>query len=156
MLIKYLQVFFISMLPLIELRGAIPLATAIGLSPLTAYCISIIGNMLPIPFIFLFAGKILHWGKDKPYIGKIFTFFLEKGYRAGRKLENKAGFGLYLALTLFVGIPLPGTGAWTGSLAACLLGINIKKGTVAVLAGVLLAGFIMITISLGALAMFNY
>ena len=112
MLIKYLQVFIISMLPIIELRGAIPFAAAIGVPPLTAYGISIVGNMLPIPFIFLFAGKILHWGKDKPYIGKIFTFFLEKGYKAGHKLEDRAGFGLYLALTLFVGIPLPGTGAW--------------------------------------------
>ena len=90
-----------------------------------------------------------------PYIGKIFTFFLEKGYRAGHKLEDKAGFGLYLALALFVGIPLPGTGAWTGSLAACLLGINTKKGTIVVLAGVLLAGIIMMTISLGALSFFN-
>lgn len=152
MLIKYLQVLIISMLPIIELRGAIPFAAAIGVHPLTAYGISIIGNMLPVPFIFLFAGKILYWGKEKPYIGKIFTFFLEKGYRSGRKLEAKAGFGLYLALTLFVGIPLPGTGAWTGSLAACLLGINVKKGTISVLAGVLLAGIIMMTISLGALS----
>lgn len=155
MLIKYLQVFFISMLPIVELRGAIPFATAIGVPPLTAYGISIIGNMLPIPFIFLFAGKILHWGKDKPYTGRIFTFFLKKGYSAGRKLEDKAGFGLYLALTLFVGIPLPGTGAWTGSLAACLLGINTKKGTIAVLAGVLLAGVIMMALSLGLLSFFR-
>ena len=155
MLIKYLQVLFISMLPIIELRGAIPFATAIGVPPLTAYGISIIGNMLPIPFIFLFAGKILHWGKDKPYIGNIFTFFLDKGYKAGEKLENKAGFGLFFALILFVGIPLPGTGAWTGSLAACLLGINARKGTIAVLAGVLLAGIIMMTISLGALSIFK-
>ena len=143
------------MLPIIELRGAIPYATAIGVEPLTAYIISIIGNMIPIPFIFLFAGKILLWGKDKPYIGKIFTFFLDKGYHAGKKLEDKAGFGLYLALTLFVGIPLPGTGAWTGSLAACLLGINAKKGTIAVLAGVLLAGIIMMTISLGTVSLFT-
>ena len=146
MLIKYLQVLFISMLPIVELRGAIPFATAIGVPPLTAYGISIIGNMIPVPFIFLFAGKILHWGKEKPYIGKTFRAFLEKGYKAGQKLEDKAGFGL------FVGIPLPGTGAWTGSLAACLLGINAKKGTIAVLAGVLLAGIIMMTLSLGALS----
>jgi len=90
--------------------------------------------------------------KEKPYIGKTFRAFLEKGYKAGQKLEDKAGFGLYLALTLFVGIPLPGTGAWTGSLDACLLGINAKKGTIAVLAGVLLAGIIMMTLSLGALS----
>ena len=140
------------MLPIIELRGAIPFATAIGVPPLTAYLISIIGNMVPIPFIFLFAGKFLFWGRNKPYIGGICTFFLDKGYKAGKKMENKAGFALYLALMLFVGIPLPGTGAWTGSLAACLLGINIKKGTIAVLAGVLLAGVIMMTISLEALS----
>ena len=152
MLIKYLQVFFISMLPIIELRGAIPFATAIGVPPLTAYVISIIGNMVPVPLIFLFASKFLHWGKDKAYIGKMCHFFLEKGYRAGEKLENKAGFGLFIALPLFVGIPIPGTGAWTGSLAASLLGINIKKGTIAVLAGVLLAGIIMMVVSLGALS----
>ena len=155
MLIKYLQIFFISMLPIIELRGAIPFSAAIGVPPLTAYIISIVGNMLPIPFIFLFAGKFLLWGKDKPYIGKLCTFFLEKGYKAGKQLENKAGLGLYVALALFVGIPLPGTGAWTGSLAACLLGINIKKGTAAVLSGVLLAGIIMMSVSLGALAIFK-
>ena len=152
MLIKYLQVFFISMLPIIELRGAIPFATAIGVPPLTAYAISIIGNMVPVPLIFLFASRFLHWGKDKAYIGKLCHFFLEKGYRAGGKLENKAGFALYLAITLFVGIPLPGTGAWTGSLAASLLGINIKKGTISVLAGVLVAGIIMMVVSLGALS----
>ena len=155
MFIKCLQVLFIAMLPIIELRGAIPFGTAIGVPPFMAYAVSIIGNMLPIPFIFLFAGKILHWGKDKIYIGKVFIFFLDKGHKAGKKLENKAGFGLYLALALFVGIPIPGTGAWTGSLAACLLGINAKKGTIAVLAGVLLAGIIMITISLGVLSIFR-
>ena len=127
MLIKYLQVLFISMLPVIELRGAIPFATAIGVPPLTAYGISIIGNMLPIPFIFLFAGKILHWGKDKPYIGNIFTFFLDKGYKAGEKLENKAGFGLFFALTLFVGIPLPGTAAWTFSFTVIRLTSKLSR-----------------------------
>lgn len=152
MLIKYLQVLFIAMLPIIELRGAIPIATAIGVEPLMIYVISIIGNMIPVPFIFLFAEKFLHWGKDKPYIGKLCSFFLDKGYKAGAKLEHKAGFALYLALALFVGIPLPGTGAWTGSLAASLLGINMKKGILAVLVGVLIAGLIITAVSLGVLS----
>ena len=98
MLIKYLQVFIISMLPIIELRGAIPFAAAIGVPPLTAYGISIVGNMLPIPFIFLFAGKILHWGKDKPYIGKIFTFFLEKAIRQDTNLKTGQGL-VYILLS---------------------------------------------------------
>lgn len=142
------------MLPIIELRGAIPVAASFKLDPYPAYIICIIGNIFPVPFIFLFATKILNWGKDKPYIGKIFTFFLKKGYKAGASLEKKAGFALFLALTLFVAIPLPGTGAWTGSLAASLLGINRKKGILSVTCGVLIAGIIMMIVSQGVLFLF--
>ena len=144
-----IKVFLIAMLPIIELRGAIPIAAALRIPHHTAYFICIIGNMLPVPVILLFSGKVLHWGKNKPYIGKIFTFFIEKGYKSGKKLEDKAGFALYLALALFVGIPLPGTGAWTGSLAASLLGMNVKKSIIAVLSGVLLSGIIISVASFG-------
>ena len=112
MLVKYLLVFFISMVPLIELRGAIPYAIGFGLPLLPSYIIAIIGNMLPMPFIFFFARKVLEWGQDKPVIGKFFSWCLEKGHKGGEKLQQKAGRGLYWALFLFVGIPLPGTGAW--------------------------------------------
>lgn len=147
MLKKYIIVFLISMVPLIELRGAVP----VGLSPafgealplLSLYIVCIIGNMLPVPIIFFFARKVLEWGADKPIIGKFFTFCLEKGKKGGEKLQEKAGRGLYFALFLFVGIPIPGTGAWTGTLAASLLDMDFKKSVIAIMAGVVLAGIIM-------------
>ena len=140
---KYLLVFFISMVPLIELRGAIPYAIGFGLPLLPSYIIAIIGNMLPMPFIFFFARKVLEWGQDKPVIGKFFSWCLEKGHKGGEKLQQKAGRGLYWALFLFVGIPLPGTGAWTGTLAASILDMDFKKSVGAVVSGVVLAGVIM-------------
>ena len=143
MLKHYLIVFFVSMVPIIELRGAIPYGVGFGLPLWLTYCIAIVGNMLPVPVIYLFARKVLVWGSDKPVIGKFFTFCLEKGEKAGRKLQQKAGRGLYWALLLFVGIPLPGTGAWTGTLAASLLDVDFKKSVLACMGGVLLAGVIM-------------
>ena len=152
-ILKYLLVFFVSMVPLIELRGAVP----IGLSPLLGdsislvplYVVCIIGNMIPVPFIFFFARKLLVWGADKKFIGKFFSFCLEKGEKAGKTLQSKAGQGLYVALFLFVGIPLPGTGAWTGTLAASLLNMDFKKSILAITAGVVLAGIIMGLASMG-------
>ncbi len=139
----YLKVFLISMVPLIELRGSMLYATGVHLSLLPAYIVAIIGNMIPVPFIYLFARKILVWGKDKPVIGRFFTFCLEKGEKGGRKLQASAGRGLFFALFIFVGIPLPGTGAWTGTLAASLLDMDFKSSVLAVMMGVLLAGIIM-------------
>ena len=153
MLKKYILVFLISMVPLIELRGAVPvgLSTLWGepMQLLPLYAICIIGNMLPVPIIFFFARKVLEWGADKKYIGKFFTFCLEKGEKGGKKLQEKTGKGLYWALFLFVGIPLPGTGAWTGTLAASLLDMDFKKSIIAVMAGVVLAGIIMGLASMG-------
>jgi len=150
---KYLIAFLISMVPLIELRGAVPYALAIGLPVLPAYIVCIIGNMLPVPFIFFFARKVLVWGADKPIIGKFFNFCLKKGEAGGEKLQQKAGGGLYIALLLFVGIPLPGTGAWTGTLAASILDMDFKKSVLAVVGGVVLAGIIMGIASAGVLAL---
>ena len=149
MLEKYLSVFFVSMVPLIELRGAMVYAVGFDLPIITSYIIAVIGNMLPVPFIYLFARKILVWGKDKPLIGKFFSWCLDKGEKGGQKLQAKAGKGLYYALWLFVGIPLPGTGAWTGTLAASILDMDFKKSVIAVMLGVLLAGIIMIIASSG-------
>ena len=143
---KYLIVFFVSMVPIIELRGAIPYAVGFGLPLLPSYIIAIIGNMIPVPFIFLFARKVLVWGRAKKYIGKFFTWCLKKGEKGG---EQSSGKGLYIALLIFVGIPLPGTGAWTGTLAASLLNMDFKKSTLAVMGGVILAGIIMGILSLG-------
>ena len=151
MLTKYLSVFFISMIPLIELRGAIPVGVAMGLPLWQAYIIAIIGNMIPVPIIFFFARKVLEWGADKPVIGKFFPFCLEKGHKGGEKLKAKAGRGLPWALLLFVGIPLPGTGAWTGTLAGSILDMKFKDVLVACMGGVLLAGIIMGLASAGLL-----
>jgi uncharacterized membrane protein len=151
--LKNIIIFLVSMLPLIELRGAIPIAVGMGLPKLRSFIIAIIGNMLPVPFIYLFARKILIWGKDKKYIGKFFTLCLEKGEKGGQKLQTKAGRSLFVALLLFVGIPVPGTGAWTGTLAASLLNLDFKKTITAVMLGVLLAGLIMMAISFGIFEM---
>ena len=141
---KYILCFFISMIPLIELRGGMPIAMGMGLDYFPALLTCIVGNMLPVPFIYFFARKVLEWGCDKPYIGKFFTFCLEKGEKGEQKLTEKAGKnGLFIALMLFVGIPLPGTGAWTGTLAASFLKMGIKDTTLAVSLGVIIAGMIM-------------
>ena len=152
---KYIWVFLIAMVPLIEIRGAIPYAVFWGLPLIPSILVAVIGNMVPVPFIFLFARKVLEWGKDKKIIGPFFTWCLEKGEKGGRKLEAKAGRGLYWALFLFVGIPLPGTGAWTGMLAASILDMDFKKSTMAALGGVLLAGAIMLTASLLGLSAYK-
>ncbi len=155
-LLKYICVFVISMVPIIELRGAIPVGVAWGLNEVLVYIICIIGNMIPVPFIYLFAKKTLLWGKDKKYIGKFFTFCLEKGEKGGKKLEEKASAnGLFIALMLFVAIPLPGTGAWTGTLAASMLNFDFKRSTLAVLLGVLIAGVLVGLASMGVLGIFN-
>ena len=146
---KYLLVFLVSMVPLIELRGGVPIAVGMGLDYITALIVCVIGNMLPVPIIYFFARKVLEWGRDKKYIGTFFTYCIEKGEHGGRKLKGRAGRGgLFIALMLFVGIPLPGTGAWTGTLAASFLNMGIKSTTVSVCLGVILAGIIM-----GAVAM---
>ena len=151
---NYLWIFFISMVPLIELRGAIPVTQAQQMPIVPSYIVCIIGNMLPVPIIYLFARRFLEWGQDKKVIGGICRFFLVKGTAAGEKLQSKAGRGIFLALLLFVGIPIPGTGAWTGTLAASLLGMRFRDTVIAVMLGVLLAGLIMMAASLGLFTAF--
>ena len=156
MLKKYLIAFVVSMVPLIELRGGVPYAVLMGLDYWTALIVCAIGNMLPVPIIYFFARKVLEWGKDKKYIGKFFTFCIEKGERGGKKLSAKAGRGgLFVALMLFVGIPLPGTGAWTGTLAASFLNMGIKSTTLAVSLGVIIAGIIMGVVSMTGVHVFG-
>jgi len=155
MIQKYLLCFLVSMVPLIELRGGVPIAVGMGLDYFPALIVCVIGNMLPVPIIYLFARKVLEWGCDKKYIGKFFTYCIEKGERGGEKLTKKAGKGgLFIALMLFVGIPLPGTGAWTGSLIAALLEMDIKKAVIAELVGVAIATIIMSIVSYGLLGIF--
>ena len=156
MFLRYLSVFFISMVPLIERRGAIPIAMGMGLETIPSIVICAIGNLLPVPVIYFFARKFLLWGLDKPYIGGICRFFHDKGEKAGAKLSGKAGkVGLMLALTLFVGIPIPGTGAWTGTLGASFLNMGVKETAISVSLGVALAAIIMTTVSLVGVHVFG-
>ena len=153
MLKKYLLCALVSMVPLIELRGGVPIAVGMGLPYFKALIVCVIANMLPVPVIYFFARKVLEWGKDKKYIGKFFTYCIEKGEKGGRALTEKAGKrGLFVALMLFVGIPLPGTGAWTGTLAASFLNMGIKETSMAVSLGVVIAGLIMGLASTGVFA----
>lgn len=149
-MLPYLIVFLISMVPIVELRGSIIYAVGMHLDMVPAYIIAVIGNMLPVPFIYLFARKVLEWGADKPVIGGFFTWCLQKGEKGGEKLTAKAGRGLFVALLLFVGIPIPGTGAWTGTLAASFLNMGFKRSAIAAMLGVMLAGVIMGLASAGA------
>ncbi len=152
---KYLIIFFISMVPIVELRGAMPYAVGYGLDYLPALIVCVVGNMLPVPFIYFFARKILVWGKDKKFIGKFFSFCLVKGEKAGQKLVKKTGRGgLFVALLLFVGIPIPGTGAWTGTLGASFLDMGFKSTVASVSLGVIMAGIIMALASTGVFAIF--
>ena len=146
---NYIITFLISMIPLVELRGAVPYAISSGIPLWQALLIGVVGNMLPVPIIFFFARHILEWGKEKPVIGNFFTWCLNKGHRGGQKLEEAAGDkGIFWALLLFVGIPLPGTGSWTGTLAASILDWDFKRSVLAVMLGVVLAGLIMGSLSL--------
>ena len=155
--LRYLIIFLVSMVPIVELRGAIPIAIDVyHLKLVPSFIVCIIGNMIPVPFIYWFARKVLEWGKDKRIIGKFCTWCLTKGDRAGKKLEKSIGKkGTFIALLLFVGIPIPGTGAWTGTLAASFLDLNFKKTVIAVMFGVLLAGIIMTIFSYGLLGVIS-
>lgn len=153
-MIKYLLIFLVSMVPIIELRGAIPIAVGMGLPYIPSLIVCVIGNMVPVPFIYFFARKFLVWGAKQKYIGKICDFFLIKGEKAGQKLVARTGrYGLFMALLLFVGIPLPGTGAWTGAMAASFLNMGFKSTVLSVVLGVLLAGIIMAVGSTGVFSL---
>ena len=143
-MLKYLTVFVLSMIPVLELRFAVPIAVGLDLPYLPALITCVLGNMVPVPFIYLFARKVLVWGSRKKHFSKICNFFLEKGEKAGNKLVAATGRGgIFVALMLFVGIPIPGTGAWTGTLAASFLDLGPKITAVAVSLGVIIAGIIM-------------
>ena len=149
-MLHYLIIFLVSMVPIIELRGAMVYAMGYDLPYIPALVVCVVGNMLPVPMIYFFARKFLVWGANKRFIGKLCKFFLVKGERAGQKLVAATGRGgLFLALLLFVGIPLPGTGAWTGTLGASFLNMGFKSTVLAVSLGVILAGIIMAVVSTG-------
>jgi len=156
MLKKYIMAFLIAMVPIIELRGGVPYAMAMGIPEIPALIICVLGNMLPVPFIYFFARRFLLWGSQKRYIGKICRFFVQKGQRAGEKLGAKSKKnGFFVALMLFVGIPIPGTGAWTGTLAASFLNVGFKPTVLSVSLGVILSGCIMALVSALGLHIFG-
>lgn len=153
-MLQYLIIFLVSMVPIIELRGAMVYAVGYSLPYIPALIVCVLGNMIPVPFIYFFARKFLSWGADKKYLGKICSFFLVKGEKAGQKLVETAGRGgLFVALMLFVGIPLPGTGAWTGALGASFLNMGFKSTVASVCLGVVIAGIIMAVLSTGVFSL---
>lgn len=141
---KEFIVFLVSMVPLLELRGSILAAGFMQMEFLPTYIAAVLGNMLPIPFIFLFIKKIFAWMK-KTRLKKIPEKLEAKAMSKSEQIEK---YG-YLGLLLFVAIPLPGTGAWTGSLIAVLLGMKTKKSLLFVFLGVLIAGLVMSLLSFG-------
>ena len=146
---KELVVFIISILPILELRGGLIAASLLNVSPLTGYIVSIIGNTLPVQFILLFINKILDcMGKSKiKWMNKL-SKWLDKKARKHKDSIEKYG---YLGLTLFVGVPLPGTGAWTGCLAASVLNMDKKKSFISIMLGIIMASIIMMLVSYGLL-----
>ena len=139
--------FVISLLPILELRGGLLAAGALNVNPVIAYIIAIIGNLLPIPFILMFLTPIFNWMKKT----KLFKGIVEKLENKAMKNKEKFEKGEFIALIIFVGIPLPGTGAWTGALIASVLGMNRKKAMLAIILGVTMASIIMMFLSYGLL-----
>lgn len=152
---KYLIAFLVSMVPIIELRGGVPIAMEWGVDWYVAIILCTLGNLIPVPFIYFFARKFLNWGANKRFIGRICRFVIRKGEKASQKLGGKGSrVGFFIALMLFVGIPIPGTGAWTGTLAASFLDMGFKSTVAAVSLGVVIAGLIMGIGSLVAVGIF--
>ena len=146
----YGAVFIVSMIPLIELRGSVIVGTAFGLPWLNVLLLSIVGNMIPIPFILIFGKKLIAWMKTLPMLSRL-THWYEKHLLSKSDTIQKVAF---VGLWLFVGIPLPGTGAWTGSLAAALMKMPIKDALFSVIGGTLIADILMAIFSYGLLGMF--
>ncbi len=136
---RELVAFLVSMLPIVELRGGIPVAAVMGIDFLPALALCVLGNLLPIPFILLLIIPIFKWMKTTKLFSPLVTKLESKALAKSDKLEK----GEFWGLMIFVGIPLPGTGAWTGALLAALLGIKFKKAIIAIILGVLIAAAIM-------------
>ena len=139
-----LLTMLVSMVPVIELRGGVPFGTALGLAPLHALVVCIIGNMIPIPFIIVYIRRIFLWMRRKsPRLNGLVDRLEKKAHLKGQKVTKYK----YIGLWLFVAIPLPGTGAWTGSLVAAILEMRLRKALPSVVLGVLTAGCIMLALT---------
>ena len=144
---REILVFIISLFPILELRGGLLAASLLGLNPLPSYIITMVGNLLPIPFILWFITKILDWMRNSKYFSKIANWLDTKVEKHKSSIEKYGFWGL----VLFIGIPLPGTGAWTGSLIASVLEMDRKKAFLAIILGIIMASIIMMLISFGLL-----
>ena len=145
MLTKLLITFLISMVPVIELRGALPIGVGMGLEPWVALVVSIIGNMVPVPFIIIFIRRILNWMHRFEKFDRLAKRLEAKAERQGDKLVKYETLGLFL----LVAVPLPGTGAWTGSLVAALFDLRLKTAIPTIFAGVVAAGLVVFFITYG-------
>lgn len=149
---KYLFVFIWSMIPVFELRASIPIGASFNLPWVPVFLLSVLGNMVPVPFILLFIRKILNWMKNRPRLCKIAEWIENKAHKNTHKVLKYAALGL----AIFVGIPLPGTGAWTGALVAAFLDMRMKYAIPSIFAGVIIAAFIMSGVSYGFLSFLNF
>ena len=145
---KLLATFLISMVPVIELRGALPIGVGMGLSPVTALVVSIIGNMVPVPFIIIFIRRILNWMHRFEKFDRLATRMEEKAAKGGEKIVKYEMFGLFL----LVAVPLPGTGAWTGSLVAAFFDLRLRNAVPIIFAGVVAAGIVVFLVTYGVVA----
>ncbi|MFV0498377.1 MAG: COG2426 family protein [Candidatus Fimivivens sp.] len=148
MLMQLSFLFFLSMVPVIELRGAIPIGIGWGYPFWLVYVLCVVGNLLPVPFLIPFAGRVLRWGAKLPGIGGLFQKILDIGNKKVKKTQS-TNRALLFVLFLFVAIPAPGTGAWTGCLIATLLQMRVRRAFWPIAAGVATAGLIMGVTSYG-------
>ena len=147
---KYLWVFLVSMVPIVELRGAIPVGVAAGLSPWVACVTAILGNLVPVPFIMLLIRKIFDWLRDTKFFGPKIVALEKRAHLKGRVVRKYR----LLGLIVLVGIPLPGTGAWTGALVAALLDIRLRNAIPAIFIGLLIAAAITLAVTMGVIHLF--
>lgn len=142
------KTLFTAMLPILEIRGAIPVGVAAGLSPWTAFVVGLVGNMIPIPFLILLTRHILEWMKKHNILVRFSSWLEEKGREKAKQVQTYSFWGLFI----LVAIPLPGTGAWTGALVASLLDMRLKRALPAITMGVAVAGLIVLVLTYGVIS----
>ena len=148
---EFIFTFLVSMIPIVELRGGIPFGVTLGLPVWAAYVAAIIGNILPVPFILVYIRRIFQWMRRRlPRLNRLVDKLERKAHLKGRRVTKYK----YLGLMLFVAIPLPGTGAWTGALAAAFLDMPLRKAIPSIFAGILIAGIVISILTFGVASLF--
>lgn len=143
-----LKTLVTAMMPILEIRGAIPVGVASGLDPWLAFAVGFVGNMLPIPILILLTRKIIEWLKKHNMLVKLTAWLENKGSKGAQKVQKYSFWGLFI----LVAIPLPGTGAWTGALVASLLDMRLKRALPAITMGVAVAGLIVLLVTYGVIS----